>query len=565
METRQIVLIGALAFLGFLLYQEWQNDYGVANNPPNVEQSADGFADSQQAVTTSPAINLPGETALPTPDGQVALPADTNISANMAEAAQTLTLSTATIQARTSSLGASITGLKLLKYPVKKDMPDTPVQLLSVDPRYYFVVEGGVEIAGRASGVFGNLHKVPWQQTSETENSVVYRLESGGVVIDKTISFVPEKYLVDVSYKVTNNSGKAINAQSYGQLRRAGETSIIPPKFVATYMGGAYHEQVEGEKYRFTKLKLKNFEDDKVEVNQQGGWIAMIQHHFTAAIIPPTDQALKIETSEADGQYVISYHSTSPTLVPSGGTTTLAEQLYVGPKLTANLKATAPGLARTVDYGFTTIISEPLFWVLRKFHSLTGNWGFAIILLTLLVKIIFYYPSEMQYRSMAKMRKFAPKIKALKERYGDDREKQSAAMMKLYKEEKFNPLGGCLPMLIQMPVFIALYWVLIESVELRQAPFIFWLNDLTSPDSLYILPLIFGISMFFQQRMMAATSAMDPMQEKVMMFMPIGMTIFFAFFPSGLVLYWVVNNLLGIAQQWYITRRVEAEDAARGK
>lgn len=555
METRQIVIIGALAFLGFMLYQEWQKDYGALNQP-GAQQTADSFGDSLPIATdigeAPSGENLPVASAMP----EVAQQPQTS--------GKTHTVTTDVVQARTSSRGASITGHKLLQYPVKKNMPNKPVQLLSVDPRYYFVVQGGVQIAGRAKGDNPN-HTASWQLASETDNSVVYRWQSGDVTVDKTISFVPGEFNVDVSYNIQNNGTKPLNAQAYGQLRRSGETSIEPPPFVATYMGGAYYEQMEGDKYRFEKLKLKDFADEKLAIDQKGGWIAMIQHHFTAAIIPPTDQNLKITTFEKDDQFIIRYFSTTATAVPAGGSATVTEKLFIGPKLQKNLADTAPGLARTVDYGFTTIISEPLFWVLKKLYALLGNWGWSIIFLTLLVKIVFYKPSEWQYRSMARMRKFAPKIKALKERYADDREKQSQAMMKLYKDEKFNPLGGCLPMLIQMPVFIALYWVLIESVELRQAPFMFWLNDLTSPDPLYILPLIFGVSMFFQQKLMAATSAMDPMQEKVMMFMPIGMTIFFAFFPSGLVLYWVVNNLLGILQQWWITRQVEVEDAARLK
>jgi YidC/Oxa1 family membrane protein insertase len=248
---------------------------------------------------------------------------------------------------------------------------------------------------------------------------------------------------------------------------------------------------------------------------------------------------------------------TAETTVPAGQTTEFSSQLYVGPKEHARLVNVVPNLELTVDYGFLTILAEPVFWLLTKIHSFVGNWGFAIIIVTLIIKLLFYKLSEAAYRSMANLRKFQPKIQALKERYGNDRQKMSQAMMDIYKKEKINPLGGCLPMLVQIPVFIALYWVLLESVELRQADFIFWLNDLSSKDPYYVLPVIMGVSMFIQQKLNPAP--MDPVQQKVMMALPFIFTAFFAFFPSGLVLYWVVNNILSIAQQWYITRKIEAQ------
>jgi YidC/Oxa1 family membrane protein insertase len=245
--------------------------------------------------------------------------------------------------------------------------------------------------------------------------------------------------------------------------------------------------------------------------------------------------------------------------VAVGQTGEFSSKLYVGPKEHARLVDAAPNLELTVDYGYLTILAEPVFWLLTKIHSFVGNWGFSIIFVTLIIKLLFYKLSEAAYRSMANLRKFQPKIQALRERYGNDRQKMSQAMMDIYKKEKINPLGGCLPMLVQIPVFISLYWVLLESVELRQAPFILWLDDLSSKDPFYVLPVIMGISMWVQQRLNPAP--MDPVQQKVLMALPFVFTAFFAFFPSGLVLYWVVNNILSIAQQWYITRKIEAQTA----
>ena len=293
----------------------------------------------------------------------------------------------------------------------------------------------------------------------------------------------------------------------------------------------------------------------KLDLDVKGGWIAMIQHYFLGAWIPLADISEHFFTNVLPGgRYVIGKYSPAVS-VEDGATHGFSSSLFVGPKLQDTLAEIAPGLELTVDYGWLTFLSQPLFWLLEKLHGIFGNWGWAIIFLTILIKLAFFKLSEASYKSMANMRRMTPRMQALKDRYGSDKQRLNQAMMELYKKEKINPLGGCLPIIVQIPVFIALYWVLLESVELRQAPFILWMDNLSAADPYFVLPLIMGVSMFVQQKLNPAP--VDPMQAKIMMSLPVVFTIFFAFFPSGLVLYWVVNNLLSIAQQYYITRKIE--------
>jgi YidC/Oxa1 family membrane protein insertase len=382
------------------------------------------------------------------------------------------------------------------------------------------------------------------------EIPLVWR-SGNGLTVTKTYSLERGSYRIGIRYSVENRSGSEWRGASYVQLRRRHvplERSFVD---VDTY---SYRGPVvyDGEKYE--KLDVDDLPEEPMERKVIGGWIASIQHHFLAAGIPPTDRASVISARMRDGIYTLTAVGEINN-VAAGSASEFEEILFVGPKLQQQLRETAPGLRLTVDYGFLTIISQPLFWVLQKLHNLTGNWGWAIILLTVLIKLVFYKLSETSGKSMAKMRKLQPRLKALQERYKDDRQALSQAMMEMYKREKVNPASGCLPILVQMPVFLALYWVLLESVELRQAPFMLWINDLSSRDPYYILPLLMGVTMFIQQRLNPAPP--DPIQAKVMMTLPIVFTVFFAFFPAGLVLYWFVNNLLSIAQQWRINKVVE--------
>ena len=295
--------------------------------------------------------------------------------------------------------------------------------------------------------------------------------------------------------------------------------------------------------------------EQDIERDVSDGWVAMLQHYFLGALIPERGSVEHFYTKTlSNARYVIGMIAPQRTIA-AGESGVFGTRLYVGPKLQEEMKQVAPGLELTVDYGLLTVLAQPLFWLLKTIHKFIGNWGWSIVLVTLLIKLAFYKLSETSYKSMANMRKLAPRLQSLKERFGDDRQKLNQAMMEMYKKEKINPLGGCLPIAVQIPVFIALYWMLLESVELRQAPFMLWIQDMSSPDPFYILPLLMGVTMLIQQKLNPAP--LDPIQAKVMMALPVVFTVFFAFFPSGLVLYWVVNNTLSIAQQWVITRRIE--------
>jgi YidC/Oxa1 family membrane protein insertase len=357
--------------------------------------------------------------------------------------------------------------------------------------------------------------------------------------------------LVDIEHVLNNRSMSMWSGRQYRQLQRNQAIEAGQSKFIYTYMGGVIYSPEE----KYEKIKFEDMQKQDLVRTITDGWVAMLQHYFLGALIPDTGSVEHYYTKALDNaRYVIGMVAPARTIA-AGDSDVFSTRLYLGPKLQDEMKLVAPGLELTVDYGLLTVLAQPLFWLLKAIHKVIGNWGWSIVLLTLLIKLAFYKLSETSYRSMANMRKLAPRLQSLKERFGDDRQKLNQAMMELYKTEKINPLGGCLPIVVQIPVFIALYWMLLESVELRQAPFILWIQDMSSPDPFYVLPLLMGATMLIQQKLNPAP--MDPIQAKVMMALPIVFTVFFAFFPSGLVLYWVVNNTLSIAQQWVITRRIE--------
>lgn len=334
-----------------------------------------------------------------------------------------------------------------------------------------------------------------------------------------------------------------------------------------TYTGGVYAGTPAGggDRISYEKVELEEMGKIRLDKNLKDGWAGIIQHYFMSAWVPTDAQQVNqyytLQTQK-DGFTVYGLGLLSPvTAVAPRSSETLESILYIGPKIQSKLAPLATGMELAVDFGFLTVISEPIFWLLDLFHEWVGNWGWAIVMVTVVIKLLFLYPSAISYRSMARMRAVTPKMQALKERFGDDKQRLSQEMMKLYQKEKINPLGGCLPIVIQIPVFIALYWVLVESVELRQAPWILWINDLTQKDPYFILPLLMGVSMFVQQKLNPAP--VDPMQKKIFQWLPVIFTVFFAFFPAGLVLYWFVNNLLSIVQQSIITRRVEKQMAAK--
>jgi len=374
-----------------------------------------------------------------------------------------------------------------------------------------------------------------------------------GVEIVKTFTFDRGDYSIEVSHEVRNNTSDALQMAAYGQLKQTVANADGGSMFMPTYRGAAFSSTED----RYKKYNFKDIEKRNLNQQTPAGWIAMLEHYFVTAWVPDQSTTNRLYTTNLtrSGDALIGY--VGPTTPVAAGTTeTFVSHIYMGPKDQENLALLAEHLNLTVDYGFLWWLAQPIHWLLSFLHGFVGNWGFAIILVTLVVKGALYPLTKAQYTSMAKMRKIAPRMQELKERYGDDRQKMSQAMMKMYQEEKVNPLGGCLPMLLQLPIFLALYWVLLESPEIRHADFMLWINDLSSRDPYFILPLLMGASMYLMQRLQP-TPMTDPMQQKIMQMMPILFTVFFLFFPAGLVLYWLVSNLISIAQMLWIYRQLD--------
>ena len=461
--------------------------------------------------------------------------------------------------------GGELIRADLPKYPREKDDPTTPVRLFNTDTKdSQFLFQSGLT-SGETGRAEPN-HKAEFSATASE-----YRMAEGadelrvplnwsdgaGLSVTKTFVFHRGSYAVEIRYDVTNGSGAPIRLASYAQLLRHWEVVKRSMWNVETYAfrGPAIYD---GEKYE--KLKVEDKDDQALSRSITNGWVAALQHHFVAAIIPMAGQPYQYELRVKDRDFLLRVVGPAQT-VAAGGNLELTEKLFVGPKLQEQLQAAGPELRRTADYGKLTILAQPLFWLLSKVHGVIGNWGWTIIIVTFLIKLVFYKLSETSGRSMAKMRTVAPRLKAVQERYKDDREGQARAMMELYKREKINPVAGCLPVVVQIPFFLSFYWVLLESVEMRQAPFMGWIQDLSARDPYFILPILMGAAMFGQFKLNPKPP--DPVQAKIFAFMPVVMTGMFMWFPSGLVLYWLTNTLLSMAQQWKINRVVEAEDKKR--
>jgi YidC/Oxa1 family membrane protein insertase len=458
-----------------------------------------------------------------------------------------------------NTYGAGLNKVWLKDYSVDIDHPDDLFQLMSDRGEEIYMAQGGLLVQGREFPTHKTLYTSSKKSYKLAENkdklnvALVWN-SADGITYKKIYTFHRDSYIVDISYKVLNPTNTAWVGYQYNQFKRTqldSQGSFNPATMVPSYTGGAIYDKEE--KYR--KISFSDMQDENISILTTNGWVGMLQHYFVGSWLLEDNKKYEIFSNKAAGNnYFFGYKSLVPVSIQPGKAGELSTSLYVGPKETSRLKAAAPGLELTVDYGWLTVISSPLYWLLNKIHSVVGNWGWAIIILTMMIKLVFYPLSAASHKSMANMRKMTPRIKTLKERYADDKQKLNQAMMKLYKEEKINPLGGCLPVLIQIPVFIALYWALLESVELRQAPWVLWIKDLSAPDPYFILPILMGVSMLAQQLLSAV--AMDPMQKKIMMAMPIVFTFFFLFFPSGLVLYWTVNNLLTITQQYTINKKM---------
>lgn len=544
MDNLRTLFIFALLIVSLLLWEAWQNDY-VRPQQQVAGQAAETVS-GPSAVDEADLPELPVQTADALPDVPAA--------AQASPVTEKIHIKTDVIDVQISTQGGDIRELALLEYPVSSDQPDTPVQFLNDTAGHFFVTQSGLRAEGDAPTHYAQYRAEQTGYTLQPGQDEIkvplYWENDAGLRVIKTYTFRRDSYLVDVDYQVINQGSEDFSAYPYAQLNR--NRGDDGSRFIYTYTGAVFSS--EGNEYQ--KVDFDDLDDAPFNQNAQDGWAAMIQHYFVAAIVPEQEANLGFYGRSINGSNYTAGVRMPALTVKAGQQAQAKYQLYLGPKKHERLEKVAENLPLTVDYGVLTIISEPLFWIMGWLHKLTGNWGWSIVLLTVLIKLAFFKLSATSYRSMAAMRKLTPKLAALKERYGDDKQKFNQAMMDLYRTEKINPLGGCLPILVQMPVFLAFYWVLVESIELRQADFILWINDLTAMDPYFVLPVLFGLSMWFQQRLNPAPQ--DPAQAMMMKIFPLVFTVFFAFFPAGLVLYWVVNNLLSIAQQWYITRKMGA-------
>jgi len=560
----RIILWGALALLLLLNYQTWMHDYpapsavvtpapvagGAPAGAPSGSDLGNRIPEVPRAATAAAAA------AASAPAGEAAVPG----TEPRAGAAQ-VHVRTDVLDVDINTLGGTLDRVDLLAYPQVKGEA-TPVRLENHDdPQSLYQLQSGlVGPAGAEYPTHLALYssaQADYTLDSAAELRVPLTWSEAGVTVTKTFVFRRGAYQIGLDYEVHNGGSVAWQARPYAQILRNDPPTKRSYFNVTSY---AFHGPAiwNGTKYR--KLDTADAQDSRLSVDVRDGWVAALQHHFVSAIVPPRGAPWHFGLAVSGQQYLLSASGPEQTLAPAASAQ-FSATLFTGPKLQGQLEATAPELGRVADYGSLWFLARPLFLALSFVHKLTGNWGVAILVVTFLLKLLFYPLSEASGRSMAKMKTLQPRIKNLQETYADDREKLGRAMMELYQREKINPLASCLPIVIQIPVFLAFYWVLLESVEMRQAPFGFWIHDLSSRDPLFILPAIMAAAMFVQYKLNPAPP--DPVQAKVFMIMPLVMSATFAFFPSGLVLYWVTNTVLSIAQQWNINRRLGAAVAAK--
>ncbi|UXZ53903.1 membrane protein insertase YidC [Halomonas sp. 7T] len=558
MDVKRLLLLIPLAVLAYLLVVQWNQDYGQISydsTPEITQQSSNGDSASEPANGD--------DLAVPSTSAPQSAIGDGMQDATESETASRdfIAVTTDVLDVRIDPHGGDIVYAALPQHKLTLDS-DRNYVLLSDNATRSYVARSGLQLDGQASRIAFTPERNEYRLGDDEEQLTVdLTANVNGVDVIKRLSFERGNYAVGVSYYLANNTDAPVSARFIGQLAR--DNSPDPSSGVAmgmnSYLGAAYSTpETRYDKIDFDDIQRSQFENREA----QGGWVAIIQHYFVSAWAPPQNQQnLYYATTDSRGRNVAAFAGPT-TNVAAEGEATLSATLYMGPKVQDYLEQVAPNLRLTVDYGWLWFIANPLFWLLDKIHDVVGNWGWSIVLLTVLVKLVLFPLSAKAYKSMARMRKLGPEMQRLKEMYGDDRQKMSQEMMKFYQKEKINPLGGCLPILVQMPVFIALYWMLLESVELRHAPFMFWIQDLSVKDPFFILPILMGISMFVQQ--MLNPTPPDPMQAKIMKMLPIIFTFFFLWFPAGLVIYWVVNNIISVAQQYVITRNIE-KDPSVGK
>ncbi|HJP38177.1 MAG TPA: membrane protein insertase YidC [Gammaproteobacteria bacterium] len=560
MDNIRLFLWMGLGVLIWLSYQTWQKDY--APTPTALDSaglSSPGLQDAEPMIDDLPSLPELSASEL-SPGTTLSTTNNTRTGVGQISAANVIHVQTDVLDIKINLDGGDLQFAKLPAYPVTKGDPNNSVQLLSGDPANLFVLGSGLY---SQEGVPAPNHRSKFTATQDEyvladgQNQLVVTLHwqgENGLSAEKIYRFYRGSYAIGLDQVFYNAGTEPYRAGSYLQIKR----KYRPPERSMfdvdsySFVGPVIYD---GEKYK--KLDAEDLGEEPFDQAITHGWIASIQHHFLVAAVPPAEAARKY-TSTFDGNFTLTrVMDSAATSIPVGDQAVFESTLFVGPKLQAQLAEVADGLKLTVDYGRLTVLAQPLFWLLQKIFDIVGNWGWTIVIVTLLIKLVFYKLTEKSGRSMAKMRKIAPRLKAVQERHKDDREALSRAMMELYKREKVNPAAGCWPMLIQIPFFIAFYWVLLESVEMRQAPFMLWITDLSTRDPFFILPLLMGGAMFYQQKLNPPPP--DPMQAKIMQFLPLIFTGMFAFFPAGLVLYWLTNSVLSMAQQWRINKVLGAD------
>ncbi|MDW7653446.1 MAG: membrane protein insertase YidC [Nitrosomonadaceae bacterium] len=561
MDTKKLVLFIIFSTSLLFLWEEWQKEqHRPLVQSPGLTQGLKNDSSSALFQNETP---VPGEKLTASTQPIKGLPSQGDgkpFIGNKLESGEKILIKTDIIIAEIDTAGGDLRRLELLLHPDKTDK-NKAFALLQNQSGRINVAQSGLIGGGLPD------HKTRYTTVSEAYNlaagqdKVEVRLQAPeveGIQVTKIYTFHRGSYIIDVGFEINNQGSIAIQPFSYFQVLRDSEPPVGSVFMVPTYTGGAIYTEQE----KFSKIEFPSLDKDKATYpkNSDNGWIAMLEHYFLTAWLPK-DKTPREYYAKHLGENQYSVGVILPTgTIESGSSSSVSVPLYAGPQEQSKLASLAKGLDLTVDYGWLTVIGAPLFWLLSFFHSWVGNWGVAIILLTMLVKLAFFPLSAAGYRSMAKLRVVTPKLQRLREQHGGDRQRMNQAMMEFYKTEKINPMGGCLPILVQIPVFISLYWVLLASVELRYAPFTLWIQDLSSPDPYYVLPIIMGISMFIQSKLNPVST--DPIQAKVMQIMPVAFSVFFFFFPAGLVLYSLVNNTLSIAQQWQITRMYEGAAAS---
>jgi YidC/Oxa1 family membrane protein insertase len=541
MESQRSLLFIALMVVTYLLFSQWQLENAPAVEQPNISQATSTAQDvnsdfvPESSDSTAPQIN------------------------KTYSGAKLITVTTNTLIIKINTQGGDIVDAELRQFETEQGN-DIPFIVLQNGNQKYIAQSGltganGFDRVIKGRPIYSSAQS-NYELTSDELTVDLMFQDDQGLAVTKRFSFSADSYSVDVDYIINNNTSNSVSVQMYGQLKQSTLTDTSSG-LLPTYRGSAYSTSED----RYEKYDFDDIAEADLNKTTPGGWVAMLEHYFVSAWVPDATENNQLYTSYSNNQEAVIGFKAPAITIDAGQQGNTSAIFYVGPKDQEVLEKIAPNLDLTIDYGFLWMISQPLFWLLLKIQSIVSNWGLAIIIITLIVKGGMYPLTKAQYTSMAKMRELAPKMAKLKERFGDDKQKMSQATMEMYRKEKVNPAGGCLPLLLQMPIFLALYWVFLESVELRHAPFIFWIQDLSAMDPYYVLPVLMGISMFVMQKLQPMT-VQDPMQQKIMQYMPVVFSIFMAWFPSGLVLYWFISNLISITQMKIIFSGIEKKKLA---